>query len=715
MAEAQQAANRSELRRKQRAQLDEKMAALKPSEKPKRAKRKKPDPLDVPIAEDADIAPTSNVIDINGFIANAIDPAQEALADAWRIFRQALADSARDNVGPLFTPEFKQAVIHLKQIDEATFHQAREEYKQGTHLNVSSFDKIRKEPDKPKPSTDGPDRPCYAVYDETTDYGKAGVYHHGIKTDREGTPTEFDDYICAPLYIDATSSDGSHKDNYGILLRFKNKRHIWVQWLMPMHMLAGDCLALREQLLNQGLFINHLKKSHIPAYLQWATPEKQLECALKTGWHDDCFVLPDQVIGNRDDIFFQTDGSISADYAAKGTLDDWQRHVSHYAKANPLLLFQISAAFAGPLLKKCHLPYIGFHIFGDSSTGKSTGQEMAVSVWGGKDFQHTWKATGNGLEARAVVHNDNLLALDELGESDPKETAEIIYMIAAGKGKIRANANGKARSTQTWRLALLSNGEKTLAAHVATAGKKVEAGQHARFAEIPVFGDYGAFDHLHGLDSPRLFSDTLKKNAGLHHGTAGIAYLKKLVQDQQDIGDLLAALQTQFTLPDMGSQEGRVAKSFALVATAGELATRYGITGWAQGDATAAAQDCFQHWRKQRGSGDREHNAILEAVRAYIETWGGTRFTDTNTTAIHTQRSGYHKLEAGEKIWLFTKSGLKEATQGHDIKRVCRALIEAGWLQEGQNGHQRQQRIGAENKQERFYFILPNDGTASTG
>ena len=256
------------------------------------------------------------------------------------------------------------------------------------------------------------ERPCYAVYDDFNEFGKAGVYYHGIKTDKEGKITKTDSYICDPLHVDAGSCDGS-QNNFGLMLRFKNARYNWRPWLMPLDMLSGSCEELRGELLRQGLRIDHHKRNHLPSYLQSQRPKKQLECALKVGWHGDCFILPDRVIGNRDDVFFQTDHAVTAEYGQRGTLEQWQQHTSKYCTDNPLLIFQTSIGFAGALLKKCHIDYAGFHIFGDSSKGKSTGHKIAGSIWGGEGFRKSWKATGNGLEAAAVLFNDGLLALDE--------------------------------------------------------------------------------------------------------------------------------------------------------------------------------------------------------------------------------------------------------------------------------------------------------------
>jgi hypothetical protein len=305
-------------------------------------------------------------------------------------------------------------------------------------------------PEEIKPIEE-PKRPCYAVYDDFTKFGKPGVYCHGLKHTKSGDTVEFDDYICDPLHIDAGSCDGGH-NNFGLMLRFKNQRNHWRKWLMPLDMLAGSCEELRSELLRQGLRISHHKRTMLPSYLQSQRPKKQLECALKVGWHDDCFVLPDRVIGNRDDVFFQSDHAVTAEYGQRGSLKDWQKHVSQYCIGNPLLIFQTSIGFAGALLKKCHIDYAGFHIFGDSSKGKSTGHKIAGSIWGGESFRRSWKATGNGLEAAAVLYNDGLLALDELGDSDAREVNQIIYALGNGTGKQRAKDRGTARAVHKWRI-----------------------------------------------------------------------------------------------------------------------------------------------------------------------------------------------------------------------------------------------------------------------
>jgi putative DNA primase/helicase len=101
-------------------------------------------------------------------------------------------------------------------------------------------------------------------------------------------------------------------------------------------------------------------------------------------------------------------------------------------------------------------------------------------VYGGADYLNRWRATTNGLEALAAIRSDTLLILDELSQVDPREAGEIAYMLANGSGKSRANRNGNTRMRHEWRLLFLSAGEIGLAQHLASAGKRIKAGQEVR-------------------------------------------------------------------------------------------------------------------------------------------------------------------------------------------------------------------------------------------
>ncbi|TAN53418.1 MAG: hypothetical protein EPN21_01485 [Methylococcaceae bacterium] len=100
------------------------------------------------------------------------------------------------------------------------------------------------------------------------------------------------------------------------------------------------------------------------------------------------------------------------------------------------------------------------------------------------------------------------------------------------------------------------------------------------------------------------------------HGTACPAFLEALIQDLEGFSGHWRELRARFivhALPqDAGGQAQRVAERFALVAMAGEMASRYGITGWQPGEAWNASVTCYTAWIDKRGgAGNKEKDAIF--------------------------------------------------------------------------------------------------------
>ena len=112
-------------------------------------------------------------------------------------------------------------------------------------------------------------------------------------------------------------------------------------------------------------------------------------------------------------VWFQA-ASRTADYATSGTLEKWESGVAAKAIGNNYLLFGICFGLGGPFMERLGLRGMGVHIFGDSSSGKTSITEAAASCWGhGHNYMQTWNLTANGIETVCVEHTDTLLALDE--------------------------------------------------------------------------------------------------------------------------------------------------------------------------------------------------------------------------------------------------------------------------------------------------------------
>lgn len=589
----------------------------------------------------------------------------------------------------------------------------------------SSLLKLKPVPPLENPPKEPPapviERPCFMTHDDWfMSQGqrlRPGLYWHtGSKSPEPGDDPPKDIWVCSPIYAEAITAD-ENDASYGRLLRFINTLGRWREWAMPMQMLKGSGEELRGELLNLGVEIDPKNRNLLNNWLMSRHPERKVVAATRTGWHNVssgvAFVLPGQTIG-ADNVRFQSEHATHDAYNKRGTLEGWREQVAGPCSGNTILTLAVSIAFTGPLLKLAKLQEVGgagVHLVGDSSRGKTTALQAAASVWGGPGFVRTWRATGNGLEATAAAQNDTLLVLDEISECDPREIGSIVYALANGQGKQRAQRTGSARESARWRIMALSSGERTLSAHMNEAGKKAKAGQEARLLDIPATTrTYGAFDTLHDCENGRAFADRIKLATAANFGYAGTAFVTSLVNDSQDFPKLYASICRMPGFTGGDGVESRAAGTFALISMAGELATEYGITGWREGDALDAALEGFALWKEARGEGQTEDRQILNAVSEFIAKHGDSRFSSIIDDGVMIrERAGYwRKRTLGQRReFLFFPYALTEAATGFDQRRVIAALDSAGWIVDHDNG-KRSKGIKLNGANTRFYVVMPN-------
>jgi len=520
-----------------------------------------------------------------------------------------------------------------------------------------------------------------------------GVWFHPPAEDPQDAPKPI--WICSKLVVSARTRD-SHSENHGRLLEFVDADGVAHRWAMPMEMLAGDGLEVRRRLMSQGLGVAQTRKARemLGMYLQTQSPSDKALCVDRIGWHDGVFVLPDKVLGEsqNEQVLLQIPSWENTGFAQKGSLSDWKEQVAALCVGNSRLLFAASLGFAASLLEPLMEESGGFNIRGASSTGKSTALRVTCSVWGGANRMQRWRATSNGLEGVAAMHNDTVLCLDELGQVEPREAGEIAYMLANGAGKQRSRRDGSARAIKGWRLLFLSAGEVGLADHMRQGGKKVKAGQVVRMVDIPADAGQGLglFDTLNNHTSGGHLSKALSVATQKVYGTAGEAFIKGLLSRSGDLVAITENLKKCFLdglLPeDANGQVQRVAGRFALVAAAGELATEFKITGWPAGEAIDGTQACFKAWLKERGGhGSQEEREALQQVRHFIEVHGESRFApwvqDDRYRNTH-QRVGFRKASdsGGIEFFILIESFKRDVCEGLDWRFVAGVLKRHGWL-----------------------------------
>jgi putative DNA primase/helicase len=418
-------------------------------------------------------------------------------------------------------------------------------------------------------------------------------------------------------------------------------------------------------------------------------------CVDRLGWHGGVYVMPGEIVGhNGETVVFQNPQGIEPAFSLSGTVEQWRNNIGNLARGNSRVIFSICTAFAGTLLNPAGEDSGGFHFRGPSSIGKSTAQKIGASLWGAPEhYCHGWHTTTNGLEGLANLHNDNVLFLDELSQVDPREAGAAAYLLANGKGKVRANRTGAARQSASWRLLFLSSGEESLSGLMNRAGEKATAGQEIRLAEIAADAGagLGAFEELHECANGPELVLALKDAASRYHGAVGREWLRLLVRDRCNLGAVLAdgirEFVAEFAPNGCSGQVVRVARRFGLVAVAGEIATLYGLTGWDRGESIHAVGKCFASWLDGfGGTGSREERTLLAQVRGFLEKNGASRFQDVSSDDEHIiNRAGFFRLDSEKRreYLVFPECFRHDLCAGVDRRYASRILHKYGWLLPG--------------------------------
>lgn len=521
-----------------------------------------------------------------------------------------------------------------------------------------------------------------------------GLYYvHSHDENSSKSSEEYGIFICSPIEIIARTRD-VHSTSWGVLIRWFDADRVMHQHSIAIDSFLGDTREYRKHLASEGLTItpNAKHRHYLDIYLQQPIKTRALRVN-NLGWHNNRYVLHNHSLGENTDemTVYQSDSTNSGALSQRGTLVQWRDEICKLIAEQSRLVFSICCAFAGQLLEPLGYDSGGFHMLGSSSIGKSITMCLAASVWGKPTvIVRTWRQTDNALEGTAREHNDSVLLLDEIGQLEPNIAVKTAYMLANGISKSRSSVSGTNQKLNTWRLIFLSNGEQSFRQHVACESKGVTAGVEVRVAHIEADAGTGngIFDNLVMASSGTAQADKIKELASQYYGTAGIAWLKYITTDKAKTTIEAKSLIERFMLQynDLSSQAHRVAKRFALVAAAGEMATQAGITGWQTGQATAAVKVCFNNWLDNYGrDGEHEERQIINNVKAFIEKHGSSRFQpcyNKGSTVFEDKISncaGYHNRDTND-FYFFTSDFEKDVCSPFSKRKVLKVIEEAGLL-----------------------------------
>ncbi|WP_370559238.1 DUF927 domain-containing protein [Edwardsiella tarda] len=520
-----------------------------------------------------------------------------------------------------------------------------------------------------------------------------GVFYVSPKVDKDsGEIINNESWLCSPLDVIGTGRDD--KDQYLILrwLAFGEDAHKTVA--IPLADI-GEREGWRT-LKAGGVTVT--TKSSLRAvladWLQRSGPRTMWRVANATGWQCGAYIMPDgEIIGTPDQpVLFNGRSSAAAGYTVAGTADSWRGSVGRLADGNYSMMTGVAAALAAPLIGLCGADGFGIHFYEQSSAGKTTTANVASSLYGDPDaLRLTWYGTALGLANEAAAHNDGLMPLDEVGQgADPVSVSQSAYALFNGVGKLQGAKEGGNRDLKRWRTVAISTGEMDLETFIATVGRKTKAGQLVRLLNIPLSKAVNFHDHQNG----KQHADALKDAYQHHHGAAGRQWIKWLADHQQQAINTVRECEARWRnlIPaDYGEQVHRVAARFAILEAA--LLLGNVVTGWDKQTSQDAIQHSFNAWVREFGTGNKEHQQIIEQAEAFLNAYGLSRFAPIPYSPEDLpikELAGYRKGGSldGEKMVFYTLPATfeKEIAAGFNPKQFAEALKHAGMLNPPQTG-----------------------------
>ncbi|MDR2794968.1 MAG: DUF927 domain-containing protein [Holosporaceae bacterium] len=469
---------------------------------------------------------------------------------------------------------------------------------------------------------------------------------------------------------------------------------------------AGNSQTILKDLAGAGLHINlEAPTKKILVYINNYSPKYTLKTMRKSGWCTNGFLTENGVITvqeRKQDILLDTTYGLTY-VDVNGSITDWRENIGKLCCGNSRLVLAASTAFAAPLLHVLDRPNFGIQLVGKSSAGKTTALYVAASIYGPRNYVKSWRATDNGLETVAFNHNDMLLILDEMGEMSPQKIGATVYMLANGIGKTRSNSSGDAKQPKTWRIALLSAGEVDLNTHMASAGFATMAGQNIRLLAVPAIpeGHRSLVENTHRFATPAALVRHLINATQRYYGAALPEYIKLLMRNQEEIiDDFNNALEAQktATLPSHADgQDNRVFDFFFTVGFAGELATKYGLTGWPEGEAASTAMAFFNGWIAHKGGfGNQEEKMLLYSLRCFFQKNQYSSFVaineynDADESKTVQEFIGYRKNTPSGVVFYANPERLKEAMRKEitvSFQEILRLADAIGILERTDNKH----------------------------
>lgn len=398
------------------------------------------------------------------------------------------------------------------------------------------------------------------------------------------------------------------------LISFKNLKGKEIKMLVPASTIKHKG-KIKVFLANHGYPLDKLTKDNLTQIEDILSKNDApiITLVRKLGFHNNSYLNSTGEVWGENDQHIMLNPDIQTKLAknsVKGSLKLWKKNVAPYALNSSRLMLVLTVALSGMLLKYSNIETGGIHLFGDSSTGKSTSLMFGASIFGNKDYIENWCGTETAFEELIAGHNDSALFLDELKllSSDPKQAAEkvmmLIYKVTEGQAKKRSK--NYQEYTLSWSgVSLLSAGEVSLEQTAINGKTNKMNGERVRVIDVPADAGcgLGIYESLpEDIKEASDLSDKIKLLCEQYNGAVKRNYIEGLINI---IKSGNCALENEIQLHVLkfikdchvdknNGQMVRFANRFAIAYAAGMIGIKLEILPYKKKDIFDAVNRCYQ-------------------------------------------------------------------------------------------------------------------------
>lgn len=251
-----------------------------------------------------------------------------------------------------------------------------------------------------------------------------------------------------------------------------------------------------------------------------------------------------------------------------GTYEGWKLVVEDQVLGNVALegalSFGLSAVVLGFIGDRVGISSMLIHIMGDSTQGKTTAAQLAISTAGKVDMRQNglstnWNSTLNAIMGNLRGNYGMPLLLDEASLANTENFSNVVYTLEAGKERGRMNKDLSVRKAASWATTVLSTGEHGLAGY---------CNRNTGIA-IRLF-EFGSIMWTKSAEN----ADQIKSGIRLHAGHAAPILAQKLLElGEEQVFEIWADWRRRFVdeNPNPDNFDERVSMKQAVITTASQI------------------------------------------------------------------------------------------------------------------------------------------------